>query len=205
MRSKPADGAELEALPKRVSLTFAKAVPLDTIQVVLVQSSGARVDAKGFRHGPGGEQEVIVPLGRVEPGALTLRWRLVNSDGHVVSGRVRLAVPAPPDTGAASSDEAEAAPPATSAPPAQTEPPVQDEAVFADADDGTWSTPDPLRWFLRVASFLGMVVVVGSLDHGLAGVAGRRRAVAAAWLGHRSLRSWSRSPARCSSCCWRRT
>ena len=82
--SKPADGAELEAPPKRVGLTFAKAVPLDTIQVVFVQASGARVEATGFRHGPGGEQEVIVPLGRVEPGPLTLRWRLVNSDGHVV-------------------------------------------------------------------------------------------------------------------------
>ena len=35
--------------------------------------------------------------------------------------------------------------------------------MFADADDGTWSTPDPLRWILRVASFLGIVVVVGAL------------------------------------------
>jgi copper transport protein len=163
VRSKPGDGAELEALPKRVSLTFAKAVPLDTIQVVLVQASGARVDAKGFRHGPGGEQEVIVPLGQVDPGPLTLRWRLVNSDGHVVSGRVRLAVAAPTDTGPAATSETGAALPATSAPPPPVEPPVQDEAVLADAADGTWTTPDPLRWFLRVASFLGMVVVVGAL------------------------------------------
>ena len=93
VRSKPADGANLETLPKRVSLTFAKAVPLDTIQVVLVQASGARVDAKGFRHGPGGEQEVVVPTGssRAGPADAAVAPRQLGRPRRLGSGAARRA------------------------------------------------------------------------------------------------------------------
>lgn len=164
VRSVPADGAELEDAPKRVTLVFAKAVPLETIQVVLVQASGARRQAEGFAHGQGGEREVRVPLGPVEPGPLTLRWRLVNSDGHVVSGRVRLAIAAAPETatGATQGADTAVAAPATTPPPAEPDAPVAGEPQ-ADAAAGEWSTPDPVRWALRLLSFLAMVVVTGAI------------------------------------------
>ncbi len=90
----PGDGSSLDAAPAEITLVFAKSVPLETISVQLVEASGARRDLGDFRYGANGDREVIVPLPPLT-GEVSIRWRLVGSDGHAITGRVGFIVAAP--------------------------------------------------------------------------------------------------------------
>jgi copper transport protein len=151
--SEPSDGSVLDAVPPSVLLRFAKDVPLDTVQVLWIDQSGSRVDLTPLTHGPGGQTEVVAPVPPGAQGPVTIRWRLVGSDGHVVSGRVGLTLPAVTATTAATGG---AAPVATSpaAPAASVAPPAVDDDASAAPSGG-------FRWVLRLASFVSMVLLGG--------------------------------------------
>jgi copper transport protein len=92
--SEPADRATLATAPLSALLTFAKPVPLETLTVQLVDPLGVRSELSSAVHDGGDDRRVRVTLPALTAGTNTLRWRLVGADGHTVTGRVRLDVPA---------------------------------------------------------------------------------------------------------------
>lgn len=181
--SVPGDGSSLDAAPAEITLVFAKSVPLDTISVQLVEASGARSDLGNFRYGANGDNEVIVPLPSLT-GEISIRWRLVGSDGHAITGRVGFTVTAPAPTVAPAATVAPvvtAAPTVTVAPGVTLAPAVAEttaaspDVVPGTAAPGTaapgtvvpesveadGSTPSPLRWLLRLIAYLAMAMIAG--------------------------------------------
>jgi copper transport protein len=150
--SDPADGASLDIAPAQVTWTFDRSVPLETLTVTLIDTTGARTELAGSTHGSAGDAEVVTPLPVLQPGPVSLRWRLVGPDGHPVSGRIDFAVSPPTNTvpGLAATP-----PPATTAPAVET--------AAADQGDGSYSTPSAVRWVLRYASYLAIMATVGIL------------------------------------------
>jgi copper transport protein len=186
--STPADGAVLTSAPQQLSLVFAKAVPLDTASVDLIDGTGAKVEIGGLSNGPSGETEVIATLPTMASGAYTFRWRLVGSDGHAITGRVAVSIAAapaaPPPTVAPVPTAAPVAPPAAAVPVVTAAPvavsqavPLPEEAtidtttsvVAVEASAAAaglaepWSTPSGLRWLLRVLAYVAMLAIGGTV------------------------------------------
>lgn len=165
--SDPADGATLDVSPVQITWVFENPVPLETLTVTLVDPTGARSEITGSTHGPNGETEVVTPLPVLQPGANSLRWRLVSADGHPITGRVEVTITgstattaaAPPTTPTPASPAVTI--PATTLPDTVTTPAAGDPA--SEAGDGAFTTPSALRWILRFASYLAIVAVVGIL------------------------------------------
>lgn len=161
--SDPADGATLVAAPTQITWVFDNPVPLETLTVTLIDPTGARSEITGSTHGPNGDTEVVTPLPAIGPGPISLRWRLVSSDGHAITGRVDVTVAAP----TATTPTTAATPPAPAADPATTPTTPgatpSSEGVSLDVADGSFSTPSAVRWTLRFASYLAIVAIVGIL------------------------------------------
>jgi copper transport protein len=158
--SNPADGATLTVAPTQIMWVFDKSVPLDTLTVTLIDASGARSELAGSVHGAAGDTEVVTPLPVLQPGAVSVRWRLVGPDGHPVTGRVDItieqpAVSAAPDVVAPAPAGGDTAP-STSISPAA-------EPTADDGGDDASSTPSLVRWLLRYSSYLAIMAVVGIL------------------------------------------
>lgn len=164
--SEPADGSLLAEAPSEIILTFSNDVPLDSMTVTLIDATMTRTPLTDSRHGPKGAFEVITPLPAVAGGDISVRWRLVSADGHAVTGRVDLTIAAGPPAATASAVAA-----------AQANEPAD------VVDTSTTSTSSLFRWLLRVASYLAIVAVVGTLLmsawvwHGAAAHAQLRRLV----------------------------
>lgn len=161
LSSDPADGATLGVAPTQIAWTFSKAVPLETMTVTLIDASGARIELGGSAHGPAGDAEVVTPLPTLQPGLISVRWRLVGPDGHPITGRVDFTFTAPtPTTLAPTATNLPAERAAT--PPAPTT--TGNVAVASvDRGDGTYSTSTLARWLLRYASYLAIIAIVGIL------------------------------------------
>ncbi len=157
--SDPADGATLSVAPTEIVWVFDKSVPLDTLTVTLIDASGARSELAGSVHGAAGDTEVVTPLPALQPGDVSIRWRLVGPDGHPVTGRVDVAITQPavnaaPEVATTTPAGADAAPSSPTAQPS--------EATAVDDDEAS-STPSFVRWLLRYGSYLAIMAVVGIL------------------------------------------
>jgi len=154
--SDPADGASLAVAPAQITWMFDNSVPLDTMTVTLIDSTGARSELVGSAHGPSGDTEVITPLPPLQPGPVSLRWRLVGPDGHPITGRVDFTLSAPSATVLAATRDVTAPPPngVTGAAPT-------DAAV--ESGDGAYTTPSAMRWVLRYTSYVAIMAAVGVL------------------------------------------
>lgn len=93
--SNPTNGAIVEIAPTQLTLTFDKAVPLETLSIEMIDVSGVRSDLMGSLHGPNGDTEVVTPLPALRSGAVNLRWRLVGPDGHPITGRIGFTISSP--------------------------------------------------------------------------------------------------------------
>ena len=144
LSSDPADGTTLAVAPTRITWQFDKPVPLETMTVTLIDASGARSELSGSTHGAAGDTEVVTPLTPLQPGPVSVRWRLVGADGHPITGRVDFTLTAPTPTTVAA-----------------TAPVV--EVASADRGDGEYSTSTFTRWILRYASYLAIMAAVGIL------------------------------------------
>lgn len=160
--SDPADGASLAMAPAQIVWMFDKSVPLETLTVTLIDVSGARTEIAGSIHGSSGDTEVVTPLPALQPGSVSVRWRLVGPDGHPITGRVDFTVgaPAPTPASAVTAPSAPALSPTTT--PATTSPSVTAEDSI-EAGEDAYSTPWLLRWVLRYGSYLAIMAVVGIL------------------------------------------
>ncbi len=163
--SDPTDGAELSTAPTQITWVFDKVVPLDTMTVTLIDATGARSELSGSIHGAAGDTQVVTPLPTLQPGSVSVRWRLVGPDGHPVTGRVDFTIttPAPTTTGAATAVTPISPGVATPTTTPTTSPTVSAADLSIDPADGARSTPTVVRWILRYASYLAIMAIVGIL------------------------------------------
>ncbi len=154
--SQPVDGGSVTAGEAGLVLSFQLAVPLDTASVEFVDpTSGVRTPAAGLRHGSSTRDLVVtVPAGLAGP--TSARWRLVGSDGHVVSGRVPLEVLGPVPAAAVAPAAVTAAGTTTATLPAAL-------PATPAAASGSWTTPPVVGWLARTSSYLALVGLVGFL------------------------------------------
>lgn len=160
LSSDPANGASIAVAPTQIMWVFDKSVPLETMTVTLIDATGARSELDGSTHGVSGVTEVITPLPALQPGPVSLRWRLVGPDGHPITGRVDFNVAAPSTTLATPTTTLGAV---AAIPPTTTIPIATPPDNILDSGDGSYSTPSSVRWVLRYASYLAIMAVVGIL------------------------------------------
>jgi copper transport protein len=181
--SNPSDGEQLAVAPTELSFVFTIAIPLNTVTVELIDTTGVRVPLSELRHGPSGDQEVVASVPSLGAGTATARWKVVGPDGHAVTGRVAFTTSAPPTPPAPAPAAVAAdvvAPAATIANPTVVIPaavtpstavlaestvpetsavvsPATDVASLSDAS----AVPSSFRWLVRVLSYVAMLVVCG--------------------------------------------
>lgn len=132
--SSPADGESLAAAPETWTVTFASPVPLDSASGEVVRADGTRTALPAPTQGED-TSTVVFALPTDLSGAVTARWRLVGTDGHVISGRVNFSI-------GATADGAGLAPP--------------------DVDEPARSgLPAPVRHLLRTLNYFALLVVGG--------------------------------------------
>lgn len=176
--SDPANGAELDAVPPVITLTFSEDLQGETATVgVLVQGQDP-VQVEAPIAGPTVSIDTAVPaLAAAGPGTWAIAYQVVSGDGHPVTGTLTFAVTgasasatagsgaaAGSDGAAAGSDSAE---PATggSAESGQTAERAPsgsdgDTELVATADEtGQDEAMSPLLWLVTVA-VIGLVVLV---------------------------------------------
>lgn len=137
--SEPADGAQLEAAPSELVLTFNNNL-LDSAQAVVVTDASGTTVAEGSPVIEGPEATFALPA--LEAGAYTATWSVVSSDGHRIDGELGFTVgdgAAEPDT--ATTTEPGPAPAATAAPGEMTTP---DATAAADAEDDSAGSALPV-------------------------------------------------------------
>ena len=187
MSSDPADGAVLDASPSAWTVSFDKDVPIDSASGVLQGPDGTRTPLRSPRHGASA-RDVVFDLPTGLSGAYTARWRLVGSDGHVISGRVSftVAVPAPAAESTVPATATDGAAPSVVEP--VSEEPVNDEPFteepFNDEpfNDGG-GTPTAVRWLVRLLTLAALAFAVGVLTTDFAVAHGAIRLVRRSAVG----------------------
>lgn len=90
--SSPAEGEVLASPPTLWTITFAKSVPLESASGQVVTDTGQRQDLGKPRIGTT-DNVIVFDFPQNLTGTVTGRWRLVGTDGHVISGRVTFTAP----------------------------------------------------------------------------------------------------------------
>lgn len=148
--STPADGATLVAAPTEWVLDFTSDVPLESASGEVVAADGTRTSLAAPTHG-NDASIVRFAFPRGLSGTVTARWRLVNSDGHVVSGRVAFGITAASVTTGPSVPSPGSTVVGT---PGTTVDPVTSSPA---------GLPSPVRWLFRWAAFAATIVLGGIL------------------------------------------
>ncbi|NYF16346.1 hypothetical protein HDC37_001160 [Microbacterium sp. AK009] len=129
LASDPASGSTVDQAPAAITLTFSGAVSQETGATVIEVT-----DATGAALVDGSptitDNVVSQPLTPAQPGAVTVLWKVVSSDGHPISGELSFAVA----EGAAPTPTADAT--VTPAPDAAASP-------SASAAETATATPSP--------------------------------------------------------------
>ncbi len=146
--SSPSDGAVLATSPPQWTMTFAKAVPLTSASGELVREDGVRRTLPTPRHGTT-DNVIVFDLPADISGRVTARWRLVGTDGHVISGRVSFSVQA---TSAPSSTSL-----AVPVNPADTSTP----ALTGQPDGENRPVPELVRTLVRFSTFAVLTLFGG--------------------------------------------
>lgn len=145
--TEPPEGATV-ASDAHIVLRFVADVPLDTVSVEGADPSGRRFELTGLEHGAT-EREIVVPLADLAPGQVTLRWRLVGGDGHVLTERLAFTIVAPAT--AAPQVTAVQGTPGTIAASAPTQTPETNEADWLALTG----------WLIGLCSYVAMIAVLG--------------------------------------------
>lgn len=119
--SDPADGAQLDAPPAAITLTFSTE-PLDVEPQVVVTDSAGTVVTEGTPTIAGPTATLPLDTAALGGDAYTVAWRVVSSDGHPIEGTFGFAVAAQPE-------------------PAASEPSGEDTATDTTADDTASGEP----------------------------------------------------------------
>lgn len=148
----PTADAALEALPAEITLSFSADVLPDAGATVVevTDASGASL-TDGAPEAAGAE--VTQALAGPASGAVTVRWRVVSSDGHPIDGEFAFSVPTASPTPTPS---ATASPTASASEAATPAAPTESPAAPVDAA----APASPLPWILIVVA---LVIVAGVL------------------------------------------
>jgi copper transport protein len=146
-KSVPASGAVVTTALTTWSLTFTGDVPLDTTSAEIVAADGVRTKLPAPTRGVT-NKEVLFKLPPDLTGAVTARWRLVGTDGHVITERVSFTVNLP---------TAAATPNAAVTPDAPADTPT--DAFLTD----TATTPEPVRLAVRSFGYAALLLVGGMM------------------------------------------
>lgn len=191
----PVDGATLDTSPKTWSLTFTGDVPLESASAEIVLGDGSRAALPAPVHG-NSPSVVVFALPAGLTGEITGRWRLVGTDGHVITGRVLFSIAGsiteplptspsdPPQTTTSSSI-------ATTEPQVIEDNPV-DEVEFEFTTTGSFVDPisEPVRWVFQLLSYFGLITFGGLIFSELIlarGIVRRPRALLALQAGALSM------------------
>ncbi len=154
----PTADAVLEALPSQITLTFSADVLTDPGATVVEVTDATGASLTNGAPEPAGT-EVTQALAGPASGAVTVKWRVVSSDGHPIDGSFAFTVPeaAPTPTSAPSTTSSAAASPSASAsaPAAPVETAAPSPAPVEEA-----SNASPLPWILLAVA---LVIVAGVL------------------------------------------
>ena len=151
--SVPANGAVLTEVPSTWSLIFTGDVPLASASAEIVAANGVRTALPTPTHGVT-NKEVLFTLPPDLTGAVTGRWRLVGTDGHVVTERVSFTVSAASAADATTTTVAGAV-------PSETDADAQAFATAALLEDSV--TSEPVRLGVRSFGYAALLIVGGML------------------------------------------
>lgn len=146
--SSPSNGEVLATSPPQWTMTFAKAVPITSASGELVREDGVRRTLPTPRNGTT-DNVIVFDLPADISGRVTARWRLVGTDGHVISGRVSFSVQA---TSAPSSTSL-----AVPVNPADTSTP----ALAGQPDGENRPVPELVRTLVRFSTFAVLTLFGG--------------------------------------------
>lgn len=147
--SDPAAGAILTSIPTVWTLTFTGVVPLDSASAEIISSDGTRSPLNPPRQGNSSKQ-IVFDLPPDLSGDVTGRWRLVGTDGHVITSRVRFIIEAMTTT---------TLPGAISISPSTTVAPV--DVSTASVDE--FVAPGSVRFGIRTANYAAILILGGLL------------------------------------------
>jgi copper transport protein len=145
--SVPANAAVLTEVPSSWSLTFTKDVPLDSASAELVAANGVRTTLPAPTYGVS-KKEILFALPPGLTGAMTGRWRLVGTDGHVLTERVSFTVNV---SGVAITTDA------------VTTTTVLGTPQTGAAENSDAVTSEPVRWGIRAFGYAALLLVGGLL------------------------------------------
>ena len=132
--SSPAEGEILATAPATWSISFESEVPLNSASAEIVRPDGTRTALPAPTHGASTSM-VVFAMPSDLTGSVTARWRLVGTDGHVISGRVNFSI------GRASSPAARA----------------------TSDDNASNGLPAPAQTALRVMNYVALLALGGLL------------------------------------------
>lgn len=142
--SNPADGEVVALSPTEWILTFDKTVPLSSASGEVVKNDGVRVALSQPRHG-NTDNIIVFNLPADLTNLNTARWRLVGTDGHVISGRVNFSVGAANGVSPSTTNNNNVAPP-----------------MESSGDEGSVVAATS-RGVLRALNYLGILLLIGIL------------------------------------------
>jgi copper transport protein len=150
--SSPADGEFVAAPLNDWVISFTNDVPLNSASAEIINADGVRTPLLNPTHGDS-EKIVRFPLPENLSGIVSGRWRLVSTDGHVVSGRVQFTITTGPTTNGVpttlpSQDSSTTDTPVNSQ--------VQESSFFSFAQE-------PTRWALRLTGYSALFLLGGLL------------------------------------------
>jgi len=163
--SEPTEGSALDSPPPTWSLTFTGEVPLDSASGEIVLADGSRAALPAPVHGTS-SSVIVFALPEGLQGEVTGRWRLVGTDGHVITGRVTFSIaPAPVESSVPISSDPQQD--MTSVVPESSQPQlveeIDDQLSPEPLTIGVFVEPIPesIRWVLQLLSYLGLIIFGG--------------------------------------------
>ena len=159
--SVPRDGAVLTVAPTTWTAIFAKSVPLASASGEVVNASGVRVALAAPRQGST-DKEIVFDLPPDLSGNVTARWRLIGTDGHVISGRVSFSISAPASaTTVGPVQQPSLVPTETTVAPQPLPTEITDVPTSLPSEN--FVTPEPIRVALRLVNYAALVLLGGLL------------------------------------------
>ena len=155
--SVPAAGDVLTEVPSVWSLTFTKDVPLASASAELVAASGVRTTLPTPTYGES-KKEILFALPPDLNGAMTGRWRLVGTDGHVITERVSFTVNV---AGVVTTTDPVTTTTVVGMP--QTGAEISDTTMPAEVMTDGAVTSETVRWGLRAFGYAALLIVGGLL------------------------------------------
>ena len=80
-------GAAVAASPTSLTLGFSEGLEIGFTGISLTSASGAAILTRSAHLAPGDHKVLVIPLAQpLGPGAYTVRWHALSTDGHTTQG-----------------------------------------------------------------------------------------------------------------------